>query len=64
MKMFFSTKMKKELQNKLNRAKFLIKQNQNKLTNNIIMAIKEDKISLIQDLIKLYIKKYYKMKNS
>ena len=51
MKMFFSTKMKKELQNKLNRAKFLIKQNQNKLTNNIIMAIKEDKISLIQDLM-------------
>ena len=51
MKLFFGTKIKKEFQNKLKQAKSLIKQNQDKLTENIIKAIKEDDLNLIQDLM-------------
>ena len=51
MKLFFGTKIKKEFQNKLKMAKSLIKENQDKLTNNIIKAIKDDDLNLIQDLM-------------
>ena len=51
MKLFFGTKIKKEFQNKLRNAKALIKENQNKLSDNIIKAIKDDDINLIQDLM-------------
>ena len=51
MKLFFGTKLKKEFQNKLKQAKSLIKQNQDKLTENIIKAIKDDDLNLIQDLM-------------
>ena len=51
MKLFFGTKIKKEFQNKLKAAKTLIKENQDKLTNNIIKAIKDDDLNLIQDLM-------------
>ena len=50
-KLFFGQKKKAEFQNKLKKAKFLIKQNQDKLSNNIILAIKNDNINLIQDLM-------------
>ena len=51
MKLFFGTKIKKEFQNKLRNAKALIKENQDKLSNNIIKAIKDDDLNLIQDLM-------------
>ena len=51
MKLFFGTKIKKEFQNKLRNAKALIKENQDKLSDNIIKAIKDDDINLIQDLM-------------
>ena len=51
MKLFFGTKLKKEFQNKLRTAKSLIKQNQDKLSENIIKAIKDDDLNLIQDLM-------------
>ena len=51
LKLFFGTKLKKEFQNKLKTAKSLIKQNQDKLTENIIKAIKDDDLNLIQDLM-------------
>ena len=51
MKLFFGTKIKKEFQNKLKKAKSLIKENQDKLTENIIKAIKYDDLNLIQDLM-------------
>ena len=51
MKLFFGTKIKKEFQNKLRNAKALIKENQDKLLDNIIKAIKDDDINLIQDLM-------------
>ena len=51
MKLFFGMKIKKEFQNKLRNAKALIKENQDKLSDNIIKAIKDDDINLIQDLM-------------
>ena len=51
MKIFFSTKIKTEFQNKLKKAKILIKKNQDKLTDNIIKAIKDDNLNMIQDLM-------------
>ena len=51
MKLFFGTKIKKEFQKKLRNAKALIKENQDKLSNNIIKAIKDDDLNLIQDLM-------------
>ena len=51
LKLFFGTKIKREFQKKLKMAKSLIKENQDKLSDNIIKAIKDDDINLIQDLM-------------
>ena len=49
--MYFDSNKRRKFQYKLNKAKKLIKQNQERFIGNIIEAIKEDKIDFIQDLM-------------
>jgi hypothetical protein len=49
--MYFDSNKRKKFQLKLNKAKKLIKKNQESFINNIIEAIKDDKIDFIQDLM-------------
>ena len=49
--MYFDSNKRKKFQIKLNKAKKLIKKNQESFVNNIIEAIKDDKIDFIQDLM-------------
>ena len=49
--MYFDSNKRRKFQYKLNKAKTLIKQNQERFIGNIIEAIKEDKIDFIQDLM-------------
>ena len=48
---YFDSNKRRKFQYKLNKAKTLIKQNQERFIGNIIEAIKEDKIDFIQDLM-------------
>jgi len=51
MQMYFDSNKRKKIQHKLTRAGQLIKQNQERFINNIVEAIKFDKIDFIQDLM-------------